>query len=131
LYGLFELKGNGALTDGISSGIPALVIMCDGKWVNSKLLSPVVLGKASAFTAHDGQQTVYLRADSKVRVHNWNMAEDFRTFFVDKGATKELLGSNDARIQFRDVSEHELVAMFSPSGINQEMLIKACGNAFK
>jgi hypothetical protein len=59
------------------------------------------------------------------------MAEDFRTFFVDKAATKELLNSTDARIQFRGVSEHQQVAIFSPSGINQDVLVKACGNVFK
>jgi hypothetical protein len=64
-------------------------------------------------------------------MHFWNMAVDFRTFFVDKGAAKELLNSNDARIQFRDVSEHEQVALFSPAGIDREGLVKACGNVFK
>jgi hypothetical protein len=59
------------------------------------------------------------------------MADDFKTFFVDKSATKELLNGHDVRIQFRDVSEHEQVATFSPAEIKLEILTKACGNAFK
>jgi hypothetical protein len=46
------------------------------------------------------QQIVYLGADDKIKLHFWNMAEDFKTFFVDKGATKDLVKSTTARIQF-------------------------------
>ncbi|MGA3098128.1 MAG: PEGA domain-containing protein [Bryobacteraceae bacterium] len=135
LYGIFELKANEALSDGISSGVPNFIIMCGGPakaptWINSKLISPIVLGKPSEFAAHAMQQTVVLRADSKFHTHFWNMADDFTTFFVDKGATKELIGSGDARIQFRDASENQQVAVFSPGGISQEMLTKACGKTF-
>lgn len=59
------------------------------------------------------QQMVCLRADNNTRVHFWNIAEDFRTLFVDKGASK------DVRIQFRDVSEHNQVAVFSSGEINR------------
>jgi hypothetical protein len=59
------------------------------------------------------------------------MTDDFRTFFVDKGATKELLRSDEARIQFRDASENQQITIFSPAGISQEMLTKACGKTFK
>jgi hypothetical protein len=116
---------------------PSFVIMCGGtakapKWINSKLLSPVVLGKADITNAFDvPQQLVRLRADDKIHVHAWNMADDLRTFFVDKGATKELLNSKDARIQFRDASEHAQVAIFSPAEINRQMVMEACGDIFK
>ena len=76
------------------------------------------------------QQYVVIRADSKLRSHVWNMADDFHTFFVDRHAAKELLESRDARIQFRDASEYQRVATFSPAGISEEMLTKACGKTF-
>jgi tetratricopeptide (TPR) repeat protein len=137
LFGVFSLEGDEPITDGVASALPSFVIMCGGPldsphWLNSKLLSPVVLrmpDTKSPFGAP--QQTVYLRADSKVRLHFWNMAEDFRTFFVDKGATKELLNSRIARIQFRDSSGHTQVAIFSPSGLDREGLVKACGSVLK
>jgi hypothetical protein len=90
------------------------------------------LGKADITNAFDvPQQLVRLRADDKIHVHAWNMADDLRTFFVDKGATKELLNSKDARIQFRDASEHAQVAIFSPAEINRQMVMEACGDIFK
>lgn len=135
-FGIFELTADEPMTEGIRSGFPLFTIMCGGgnspKWVNSKLLSPVVLGRPDISSAFDvPQQIVRLRADNKIKVHAWNIAEDFRTLFVDKGATREFLNSKDARIQFRDVSEHVQVAIFSPGEINRDMVNKACGNAFK
>jgi hypothetical protein len=134
LDGIFELKATEPITDGVANGLPTFIIMCGGtvkapKWINSKLLSPVVLGRPDP-PSHS-QQAVRLRADGKFHLHAWTMAEDFRVFFVDKGATREVLGSTDARIEFRDASAHIQVAIFSPAGINQVMLTKACGNAFK
>jgi hypothetical protein len=137
LVGVFELKANEPISDGIAPGLPSFVIMCGGTiktahWMNSKLLSPVVLGKPDIISPiHESQQMVWLRADGKVHMHWWNMPPDYRTFFVDKHATKELLRASDVRIQFRDASEHRQVAIFSPAGINEEMLTKACGNMFK
>jgi len=137
LYGIFSLEADERITDGIGSASPSFVIMCGGPldsphWLNSKMLSPVVLrmpDTKSPFGAP--QQAVYLRADNKIHLHFWNMAEDFRTFFVDKGATKELLNSRTARIQFRDASGDTQVAIFSPSGLNRDGLVKACGSVFK
>jgi len=70
-------------------------------------------------------------AEAMVLEQQEYMAEDFCSFFVDKGATKQILVSTDARVQFRDSSEHEQVAIFSPTGINPVVLTKACGNAFQ
>jgi tetratricopeptide (TPR) repeat protein len=75
LYGNFSLEGDEAITDGIASVPPSFVIMCGGPldsphWLNSELLSPVVLrmpATKSPFGAP--QQRVHLRADSSVFVH--------------------------------------------------------------
>lgn len=137
LYGIFSLEADEPIADGIGSGLPSFVIMCGGRadsphWLNSKVLSPVVLGMPDQQSPLGApQQIVYLRADNKIHVHFWNMAEDFRMFFVDKGATKELLNSSIARIQFRDAGGHKQVAIFSPSGLNRDGLVKACGPVFK
>jgi hypothetical protein len=134
-YGIFELKADETIDDGISSGLPSFIIMCGGskqspKWINSKLISPVVLGTGDTRSAFGvPQQFVRLRADDKIHVHAWNIAEDFHALFVDKGATKELLGSNSARVQFTDASGHAQVAMFSPAGIRN--IEVACGTALK
>ena len=136
-YGMFELKADERITDGISSDFPSFVIMCGGnadspRWINSKLLIPVVLGmgdKRSPLGAP--QQSVHLRADKKIHLHFWNIAGDYKTFFVDKSATKELINSNDARVAFRDANSHVQVADFSPAGLNREALAKACGSVFK
>jgi hypothetical protein len=74
LYGVFELKANEALSNGFSSGIANFIIMCGGtakapRWINSKLVSPIVLGKPSEFTVHAMQQMVMLRTDSKFHAH--------------------------------------------------------------
>jgi hypothetical protein len=136
LYGILTLKADESITDGVSSGSPSFVVMCGGtekspKWFNSKLLSPVVLGMPDARSPGDApQQIVYLRADDKIKLHFWNMADDFRTFFVDKGATKDLVKSTNARIQFRDAHGHKQVAVFSPTGLNREATRKACGSLF-
>ena len=51
------------------------------QWLNSKLLSPVVLGMPDDRSPLGApQQTVYLRADNKIHLHFWNMAEDFERF---------------------------------------------------
>jgi hypothetical protein len=76
------------------------------------------------------QQSIAPRANNKIHFHFWNMADDFHTFFVDKGATKELLGSADVRIQFRHASGVNEVAMFSPPGLYRQELTKFCGKAF-
>lgn len=137
LYGILTLTADEPITDGLASGPPSFIIMCGGavnspRWINSKVLSPIVLGLPNTRSAFGSpQQMVYLRADSKIHVHFWNMADDFRTFFVDKGATKELLNSRTARIQFRDASGHHQVAIFSPSELNRDVLVKACGNVFR
>lgn len=136
-YGMLELKADEAVTDGIGSDYPYFVIMCGGskespKWINSKLVSPVVLGRPDSDNGFGvPQQRVYLRADDKIKIHRWNIAEDFRTMFVDKGATKEFIGSRTARIQFRDVSEHEQVATFSTAGLDKTKASIACGEIMK
>jgi hypothetical protein len=138
-YGMFELLADEKLADGISAGYPSLVIMCGGtaakpQWVNSKFISPVVLGRSDtqSVLSKAPQQTVLLRADNAFHAHFWNIAEDFHVMFVDKGATKEVLNTKtSARIQFRDSSEHKQVAIFSPAEINQKMLTAACGMVFK
>jgi hypothetical protein len=112
------LAADSPIADAISSGIPSFVIMCGGnRWINSKLVSPVVLASGKFGSALGvPQQLVYLRADNKLHLHFWNIADDYRVFFVDKGATKELINSRDARIQFHDSVNHTQVAQFSPVG---------------
>jgi hypothetical protein len=63
LFGIYELIAN----ERIGSEFPSFIIMCGGttkapKWINSKLTSPVVLGRAD-FTSGLGapQQMVHLR----------------------------------------------------------------------
>src|SRR5208283_4997108 len=107
-YGVFVLIADEQMTDGIAKGFPSFAIMCGGtvkspRWVSSTLGSPVVLGRpdtASVLTKLP-QQMVVLRADDSIHVHDWNMAGDFRTFMVDKGATRELIDTKTTtRIQF-------------------------------
>jgi hypothetical protein len=136
-YRLFVLNATERISDGISYDFPSFVIMCGGasnssKWINSKLISPVVLGSANHTSPLGApQQTIYLRSDDKIHVHFWNIAEDFRALYVDKAATKELLNSSTTRIQFRDASGHNQVAMFSPSGLDRNRLGQECGDSFK
>jgi hypothetical protein len=136
-FGVFGLPAIEPIGDGISSGTPVLIITCGGTaksphWVDSKFISLVVLGVSDG-TSPLGvpHQLIVLRAGSKIHPHFWNMHGDFHTLFVDKGATKEFLDSQDARIQFRDASEHQQVAVFSPAGINRQMLNTACGKALR
>jgi hypothetical protein len=136
-YRLFVLKADGRMTDGIGSDFPSFVILCGGPedspgWINSKFLSPVVLGAGDQKSALGvPQQSVHLRADRKIRLHFWNIADDYRTLFVDKGATRELINSSDARIAFHDAAGHVQVADFSPAGLDRDALAKACGGVFK
>ena len=138
-YGIFGLMADEQMADEIGKGFPSFLIMCGGTvksphWITSSLRSPVVLGKPDtrSVLTEIPQQIVALRADDNMHTHAWNMAGDFRTFMVDKGATKELIeAKTTARIQFRDSSEHKQVAIFSPSGLNMEMLTKACGKVFR
>jgi hypothetical protein len=137
-YGILALKADEPISDGVSSDYPRFVIMCGGsaaapKWLNSKLISPVVLGLGDTHSAFSGspQQFVFLRADDKIHTHAWNIADDFRVFFVDKGATREFMNSSKARIQFRDSSGHDQVAMFSPSGLDRAKAAIACGEIMR
>ncbi len=137
-YGIFELKADEQISDGISSDYPRFIIMCGGsmqspKWINSKMISPVVLGVGDTHSAFGGspQQFVTLRADDKFHTHAWNIADDYRVFFVDKGATKEFMNSSNARIQFRDASGHSQVAIFSPAGLDRTKAAIACGEIMK
>ena len=136
-YGILQLKGDEPISDGIASDYPRFVIMCGGgaspKWVNSKLISPVVLGVGDTHSSFSGtsQQFVVLRSDDKFHTHAWNMADDFHVFFVDKGATKEFMNSTNARIQFRDASGHTQVATFSPAGLDKTKAAIACGEIMK
>lgn len=137
-YGIFELKADEQISDGIGSDYPRFIIMCGGskqspKWINSKLISPVVLGVGDTHSAFSGspQQFVTLRADDKFHTHAWNIADDYRVFFVDKGATREFMNSGNARIQFRDASGHSQVAIFSPAGLDKTRAAIACGDIMK
>ncbi len=137
LYGLFELRADEDLGDGIGAGRPVFAITCGGsissaKWIESVLSSPVVLGLPDLTSPLGApQQIITLRQDGKRHIHFWNIAEDFRRLLVDKGATEEMIRSTDARIQFHDASGHSRVARFSPADLNMDGVIKACGQALK
>ena len=133
--GRFYLFANEPITDGTASGTPAIIFECGGsvdhpRWLNAMLTSPVATGEPD-HRSHNGmpQQTVLLRADNKVFKHYWDV--EAGGLFVNKEATKQLLDSTDARIQFRDSRGHQQVAIFSAGGIDRGMLTKACGMAFK
>ena len=137
-YGLFVLEADQNVTDGISSGKPEFVVMCGGsaknpKWINSKLISPVVLGLPQTRSPFSGspQQLVNLRTDDKIHGHFWNIADDYRTMFVDKGATREFLHSSEARVQFRDADGHDQVAVFTTAGLDRKRAAIACGEIMK
>ena len=107
--------------------------MCGGSgktahWINSKLLSPVVLGVPDkrSFT-DEPQQIVILRTDSKIHIHEWNIDSESTMFWVDKGATKQLLEGKDVRVQFQKAISDPVVALFSPIGIDHGLLAIACG----
>jgi len=137
-YGILELKADEQVTDGIATDYPRFIIMCGGtaaspRWINSKLISPVVLGMGDTHSPLSGssQQFVILRADDKMHTHAWNIADDFHVLFVDKGATKEFTGSTKARIQFRDAGGHNQVAIFSPAGLDKTRAATVCGDIMK
>jgi hypothetical protein len=135
---VLTLQADEALDSSLGSGFPVFVISCTGrvakpKWLGSQLISPVLLGTPQIKPGLAGphpQQTVWQRSDDKFHIHFWNQAADFKVLFVDRGATKDLLNSTNTRIQFRDIQEHQEVAIFSPGGIDREELVKACGESF-
>jgi hypothetical protein len=126
-----KLVGNEELSDGIGSGFPSFGIACaGGKWIDSVLFSSVVLGTGAprgGLLSNIPQQVVFLRSGTKIRVHFWNIAEDYRRLFADRGATKELLSTDDARVKFGDARGHDQTALFSPAGLDREKLEAACG----
>ncbi len=135
---MFSLGSANEIRDGIVGGAATFVIMCSGAgkgahWINSKLVSPVVVGIPDTKSAvtNSPQQWVFLRTDSKMHVHAWNIDSESKMLWVDRGATKELLMSGDARIQYRKAISEPVVAMFSPTGIDRTVLTTACGNLFK
>jgi len=136
-YSVFTLKAEAEIGDGISEGFPEFIIMCGGsatkpRWINSKLLSPVVLGTPDDHSIGGvPQQSVVLRADGKFHAHFWNIGDDFKTLFVDRGATEELVLAKDARIQFRGADGLADVARFAPEGLNLRILGIACGKLIK
>lgn len=69
-----------------------------------------------------------MNVDGKIRVHTWNIASDFKRFYVDLKATRELLGGHQVRIEFFDYTEHTHVAVFSPSGLSAATIQNACGD---
>ncbi len=119
-YRLFVLRPDTRVTDGFSADFPSFILLCgmpdSPRWINSKLLSPVVLGAGDQKSALGvPQQSVQLRAYRKIHLHFWNIAEDHKTLFVDKGATNELINSADARIAFRDAGGMFNWRIFRPS----------------
>jgi hypothetical protein len=134
----FELTGDESITGGQESGYPSFEIDCafkDGKvrWVTSRLNSSVALGPPNMPSPLTGapEQIVKLRANDKYYNHHWVMGPRAHSFFVDKDATKEILRSTNARVEFRDRANRPQVAIFSPAGLDRELLKKSCGNLVK
>jgi hypothetical protein len=87
----FTLESDNEVGDGIAKGKVRFSIVCSGggkaaRWTGSALGSPIVLD-ASVIEGLK-QQTVYLRADSKIYTHSWQVSSDFKVMLVDKRATR-------------------------------------------
>ncbi|MDE2103735.1 MAG: hypothetical protein KGL39_41240 [Patescibacteria group bacterium] len=134
---IFSLVAVEAISDGISSSFPIFEIVCgtgdSPRWIQSELDSPVVLGSSGFRSALSDapQQMVQLRADSRIRAHFWNIAGDWRTFFVDRQATKEVMNGADVRIGFTDVHSYRRVAVFAADGLDRDKVAAACGKALR
>jgi len=57
----------------------------------------------------------------------WNVSSTFKLMTVDRGATKEIIQSKEARIQFRKANTESVVALFSPANLDLSLLGAACG----
>jgi hypothetical protein len=129
---LFTLLADQEIRDGVLSGTPELSITCGKVWSGTQIDVPVIIDSGEVEMKVDGK-------GSGVRgLHTWGVSQDHKTFFIDDSSpislgphgpknTKEMIRGSDVRIQFTAYPGHSFVIRFSPAGINQEMLTKACG----
>ena len=112
-YVMFSIRADAPIEDAFA----VFDIMCGGgRRMLSRLVSPVELGRGTSRSAilDLPQQTVFLRTDGKIHVHEWIIDSGFRMLIADKSATREFLKARQARIQFTDAEGHARVAVFSP-----------------
>lgn len=71
------------------------------------------------------QMHVLVRVDDSHSSHNWNWIRG-HFLAMDKGTTRELIGAHLFRVEYQTPGGPE-IAEFSPSGLDLEMVRKACG----
>lgn len=71
------------------------------------------------------QMEVLVRVDDAHSNHGWNWVNG-RFLAMDKGTTRELIGANLFRVEFRGPRGPQ-IAEFSPAGLDLERISKACG----
>jgi hypothetical protein len=71
------------------------------------------------------QMEVLVRVDEAHSNHGWNWVNG-HFLSMDKGTTREMLGAQVFKVEIQ-TPEGPQIASFSPAGINQDRVAKACG----
>lgn len=72
-------------------------------------------------------QMVQVRVDDKRTVHSWFVSADLRALTIGKRDLEQILNAKDYRIQFTVAFSGVDVRKFSPSGIDRQLVRRACG----
>jgi hypothetical protein len=72
-------------------------------------------------------QMVQVRVDNKLTIHFWFVSADLRALTIGKRDLEQILNAKDYRIQFTVAFSGEDVRKFSPSGIDRQLVKRACG----